>query len=253
MNNTQLQLLYEKVYSEGKEKFFTFSTADVSQEVLKELDWNGLDVLEVGCGTGETAYMVALAGGRVLATDYVESAITEARRRHQHPNLTFQVGGFDEIEGQYEAIVMQEVIEHTDDPAASLSQLKAHLKPDGNLIVTCPSFLNLRGVVWMTLQILLDVPMSLSDINFICPFDMERWAEQVGFQCTWHTFRYGQAHGDDMFVDMDKRLTNALRDADLPNRNVERLLDWLRQAAQFEIDAVHNGAKCLYRLTPKAI
>ena len=148
---------------------------------------------------------------------------------------------------------MQEVIEHTDDPAASLAQLKAHLKPDGHLIVTCPSFLNLRGVVWMTLQILLDVPMSLSDLNFICPFDMERWAEQVGFQCTWHTFRYGQAHGDDMFVDMDKRLTNALRDADLPNRNVERLLDWLRQAAQFETDAVHNGAKCLYRLTPKAI
>ena len=250
MDNIQLQQLYEKVYSEGKEKFFTFSTADVSQEVLLELAWDGLEVLEIGCGTGETAYMIATAGGQIRAIDFAEAAIAEAKVRYQHPNLSFQVGGFADLEGKYDAIVLQEVIEHLDNPAASLAQMKAHLKPHGLLIITCPSFLNLRGVVWMTLQILLDVPMTLSDINFICPFDMERWADQLGFQCSWRTFRHGQAHGDQMIVDMKKRLTHALRDAGLPNHKVDPLLDWLREAARFETDRQHNGAKALYRLTP---
>ncbi len=51
MKNRELQALYEQIYAEGKEKFFSFPTADVSQEVLSELDWSGLEVLELGCGT----------------------------------------------------------------------------------------------------------------------------------------------------------------------------------------------------------
>ncbi len=37
VDNRQLKDLYEKVYREGKEKFFTFPTADVSEQVLSEL------------------------------------------------------------------------------------------------------------------------------------------------------------------------------------------------------------------------
>ena len=82
MNNTQLRELYERVYAEGKEKFFTSSTSDASREVLSELDWRGLQVLEVGCGTGETAYLVASAGATVIAVDFAEAAIDEAKRNH---------------------------------------------------------------------------------------------------------------------------------------------------------------------------
>ena len=249
MNNEELKALYKQVFAEGKERFFTFSTADASKEVLRELDWAGQRVLEVGCGTGETAYMIALAGGHVLAIDYAESAIAEARNRHQHPNLTFEVGSLDGIRGSFDVIVMQEVIKHLDDPAAALSRLKTHLNPDGHLIVTCPLFLNLRGIVWMTLQLLLDVPMSLTDRHFICPPDMERWAQQLGLNCSWRTFRHSQAHGEQMMIDLKKRLTNALRDAGLKNTQVDWLLDWLRQASRFESDARHNGAKALYHLT----
>lgn len=211
MNNKELQALYERIYAEGKEGFFTFPTADVSREVLSEMDWTDLEVLEVGCGTGETAYLIARAGGRVLAVDYAESAVAEARRRHVHPNLTFDVASIDGVHGCYDVIVMQEVIEHLDDPRVALAGLREHLRPGGHLIVTCPSFLNLRGYVWMTLQLLLDVPMSLTDRHFICPFDVERWAGELGLHCCWRTFRHSQAHGEQMLVDMKKRLTNALR------------------------------------------
>jgi 2-polyprenyl-3-methyl-5-hydroxy-6-metoxy-1,4-benzoquinol methylase len=248
MDSRRLQELYEQVYAEGKEQFFSFSTADVSQEVISEIDWLDCDALEIGCGTGETAYLIASAGAQVLAMDYAESAIAEARRRHSHPNLIFKVGGLEDIEGTYDVVVMQEVIEHLDDPESSLANLKGHLRTNGHLIVTCPSFINLRGYVWMTLQLLFNVPMSLTDKHFICPFDMERWAKKLGFSCHWRTFRHGQAHGEQMLVDMRRRLTNALQDAGLTNSRVDLLLQWLDQARRFELDSEHNGAKALYHL-----
>lgn len=249
MDNLALKSIYEQVYSQGKENFFTFSTADVSQEVMRELDWADKQVLEVGCGTGETAYLIALAGGHILGIDYASSAIEEANRRHQHPHLRFETRGLEEATGVYDVVVMQEVIEHTDDPAAALAALRKLAKPDGHIIVTCPSFVNLRGIVWMTLQTLLQVPMSLTDKHFIIPANVEAWAAQVGLTCRWRTFRYSQAHGEDMITDMRKRLTNALRDAKLDNSRVELLLDWLKQVSTYVDDADYNGAKALYHLT----
>lgn len=249
MNNRELKQLYEKVYAEGKENFFTFNTRDVSEEVLKELDWKDKNVLEVGCGTGETAYLLAVAGARVLAMDFASSAINEAVKKHQHPSLKLQVGSFEDIEGYYDVVVIQEVIEHLDDPMRTLIKLKEHLEKDGHLIVTCPSFANLRGHVWMTLQLLLNIPMSLSDRHFISPFDMENWAKEMDMDCKWHTFRYGQSHGKDMLKDMKKRLTNALKDAELDNSRVDALIDWLDHVRKYEEDGKHNGAKGLYHFT----
>ena len=50
---------------------------------------------------------------------------------------------------------------------------------------------------------------------------------------------------------MTKRLTNALRDAGLDNSRVDKLIQWLDLARRFEKDALHNGAKAIYRLTQR--
>ena len=69
---------------------------------------------------------------------------------------------------------MQGVLEHLDKPFKTLrSIIIANLKKNGQFITSSPSFLNPRGYVWMTLQLLFDVPMSLTDIHFLCPFDFE--------------------------------------------------------------------------------
>lgn len=251
LNNQALRALYQQVYREGKERFFTFSTEDVSQEVLKEKEWTGLDVLEVGCGIGETANLLAEAGAQVVACDYAEAAIARARARFEHPRLRFEVRSYQEVEGDFDVIVAQEVIEHTDDPRVFLKTLTHHLRADGELIVTCPSFLNVRGYIWMALQLLLDVPMSLSDKHFICPFDMEAWADELDLHCQWRTFRHWQAHGEPLIYDYKKRLTNALQDAGLDNSTVDRFLAWLDQARRYEPDASYNGAKALYRFKPR--
>lgn len=246
MNNKNLRDIYEKIYSEDKDKFFTYKTIDITKEVVSELDWKGIDALEIGCGTGETAYFLASLGAKVTAIDYSENAIKEAKNRHSHENLDFRVGSFENIDRSFDCIILQEVIEHTDEPFSVLRLLKEHVKDDGHIIITCPSFLNIRGIVWMTLQILFDVPMSLTDKYFITPSQMEECAKKLGLSLKWRTFRHSQAHGESMFTDMEKRLRNALRDAQLDNSKVSDLLKWLKEVCLYEKNAIHNGAIALY-------
>jgi 2-polyprenyl-3-methyl-5-hydroxy-6-metoxy-1,4-benzoquinol methylase len=247
MKNKDLQAIYDGVYANGKEKFFTFDTLDITKKVVDELDWSGMTVLEIGCGIGDTAAAIARAGAAsVLACDYSDAAIKTATENHRIEGLSFSVASIEETKGEYDCIVMQEVIEHTDNPFATIDILCHHLKPEGHLILTCPSFLNIRGYVWMTLQTLFDVPMSLTDKHFISPFDMEEWAEKLNLQLSWHTFRQKQAVGEGLVFDMKKRLTSALRDADMDNSRVDLLLEWLLKASDYEADSKSNGAKALY-------
>lgn len=250
MKKDDLKDLYERIYAKGKENFFTFSTADVTEEVHSELDWRGLNVLEVGCGTGKTAFLLANSGANhVLALDYSVNAIKKAKKRYNHNKLEFGVGSFEKIEGFYDCIVMQEIIEHIENPFYILSITKDHLNREGHIIITCPSFLNVRGIVWMTLQILLNVPMSLTDKHFILPQDMEKWGKELGLSLKWKTFRHSQAHSKEMFVDMKKRLAIALREAHLDNSKVDDLLEWLNKVCRYEKDEFYNGAKALYHFT----
>ena len=247
MKNKDLQKIYEGVYAKGKENFFTFDTLDITEKVINEIDWPGLSVLEIGCGIGDTAAAIAnLGASSVVACDYSMSAIETANQKHSIENLTFFVSAIEDTKGVYDCIVMQEVIEHTDNPLSTIEFLSKHLNPGGHLILTCPSFLNIRGYVWMTLQTLFDVPMSLTDKHFISPFDMQEWAQSSGLSLTWNTFRHKQAVGEGMVFDMRKRLTNALEDAKMDNSKVDNLLTWLLKASDFEPASKSNGAKALY-------
>lgn len=256
-NNISLKDIYEKAFKEGKSysgdenSFFTFSTMDVTEYILNNVDFKNKDVLEVGCGTGETAYAIGLSGANfVLAIDYSEEAITGCRKKYSLNNLEFQRMPFEDAAGFYDVIVMQEVIEHLDNPEDAILRLMDNLKKNGKLVITCPNFTNIRGYVWMTLQLLFNVPMSLSDIHFLSPFDFEEIAENNGLQLKWTTFAHDRVYGEKLIVDMRKRLKNALRDAGMENSRVDILMEWLSKV--ISIDNLHNnynGGKGFYVLS----
>lgn len=100
----------------------------------------------------------------------------------------------------------------------------------------------------MSLLLLLDVPMSLTDLHYICPFDMERWARRLNLKIRWKTIRQSLGSREKMIVDMKKRLKNALRDAKLNNKNVDKLMDWLREAIRYDNRLSHTGAVGIYFL-----
>ena len=246
-SNKDLKKIYENAYASGKENFFTFGTLDITDEIVNEIKWQGLSVLEIGCGIGDTASAIAKSGASsVFALDYSQNAINTAKNNHRLNNLVFEVGSLEDINSSYDCIIMQEVIEHVDNPFKTIRKLNKHLNNDGHMILTCPSFLNMRGYVWMTLQLLFDVPMSLSDKHFISPFDMENWASELDLKLSWRTFRHEQAYGSKMIIDMEKRLRNALKDAEMDNSKVEDLLMWLKSASDYESNTISNGAKGFY-------
>ena len=250
--NKDLRDLYDKVYNKGETNFFTFSSRDISTEVINELNYKNLEVLEIGCGTGETAFQLANAGSKmVTAFDYSFEAIKKAKTQFTHKNLIFDVKSIDDISEKYDCIIMQEVIEHTDQPLEVIKKLSQHLNSKGHLVLTCPSFVNLRGYVWMTLQTLLDVPMSLTDLHFFIPDDMIEYAAELNLNLTWRTFRHKQSHGEMMILDLKKRLKNALRDADLNNSKVDQFLIWLEKVGKYIDNEHYNGSIALYHFTPK--
>ena len=253
--NTLLKNIYEQAYENGKSYsgnngFFTFPTCDITSFLLDKVNFKDKRVLEIGCGTGETAYAVASKGeaSSVLAIDYSSEAITTCNNKYTYDNLHFMLSGYQDVVDVFDIIIMQEVIEHLDNPEQVINKLMAeNINKTGVLVLTCPNFINIRGYVWMTLQTLFGVPMSLTDINFLSPFDFVDIANKNNYQLEWTTFAHDRVLGDKFMVDMRKRLTNALKDASLPNDKVDELLAWLNKVLEYDnIPTKYNGAKGFY-------
>lgn len=102
-----------------------------------------LDVLEVGCGSGNIARPLASLGHHVRATDIDPASIEFARRQSHFPNLVLEVGGIEalgeEKPGSYDAVIASEVLEHIEGPAAALAEMRRLLRPDGIVLVTIPN------------------------------------------------------------------------------------------------------------------
>ncbi len=253
-NNEGLKDLYQRAFQGGKEyaggenSFFTFSTADITEYILENVDFKGKDILEVGCGTGDTAFALAQNGaGSVVAIDYSEEAIKTCKKKYRQSNLEFEARDYRTITDTYDIVLLQEVIEHMNDPAKVISGLMKNVKDNGTLILTCPNFTNIRGYIWMTLQILFDVPMSLSDIHFFSPFDFEEIAQNENLKLKWKTFAHDRVVGEKLIADMRKRLKNALKDKGMDNSKVDDLLDWISKVVKLDNQPTQiNGGKGFY-------
>ncbi len=258
MNNKKLKEKYENVYKQGKEDFFSrfVNGKDISETdevVWKSADWSNKKVIDIGCGTGETAAGIARLGASlVLGVDYSDNAIKIANDRYNKENLKFKVGSLESASSTsslFDVVMSLGTLEHMDDPKMALYKMLKMVDKNGKVILTCPYFINIRGVAWMTLALTLDVPMSLTDKHFISPFDIREWLVGTGFELSKTTyFDYDRANGKLMLSDMEKRLKNALKDANLPVERVSKLIDWLTNVVNHEGESLKsiNGSSALY-------
>ena len=234
-SNKDLRSFYRRVYSKGEQKHFTpfvvrgTPTSD-SKEILKEINWKGKTVLDVGCGTGLFAYLAAKKGATVLGIDYADEAIKLAQRRYQHTNLQFKKLNAVEVKGKYDVIVSIGTLEHMDEPFKMLKLLKTRLTKNGKIIVTTPNWTNPRGYILMTLKLLFDAPITLADLHYLTPLNHMEWAKRLKLTLKWRTIEKSWAHGDVLLSDFKRRLPNVLRDAKLPNnqKRINALLKWLK-------------------------
>ena len=211
--------LYDGRYA-GEMKFRT-SPKGLHSAIVSQLGTSlaGRDVLDIGCGAGRLALFAAAAGARVTALDFSPKAIelaqvVAASLAAPVDGVEFRVGRFEDLDRQFDIVLMTEVFEHIETPPPdTLRQLRALLKPGGIAVVSSPGFVNARGMSWMTLQHLFGFLMSPSDVHFIAPWDMTAWCEGAGLAIDQHV---GMFHdwgwGTWSAEDMTRRIGLALRD-----------------------------------------
>jgi len=259
MSNKNLLEKYEEIYGDSKEDFFSRfvdgkDIIETDQVVWSSIDWSNKKVLDIGCGSGETAVGIANLGAKfVLGIDYSENAIKIANERYKENNLEFKKKSFKDFSltnsNLFDVVISCGTLEHMDNPSDVLQKMLRMVNKDGKVILTSPYFVNLRGIIWMSLVLALDVPMSLTDKHFIFPFNIKDWLIGTDFELENTTyFDFDRANGKGMLTDMEKRLKNALNDANLPTNGVPKLMDWLKKVVKNESASLQrmNGSSALY-------
>ena len=251
MKNKDLKQKYDSVFKDGSGNFFTSDGFHEALSIAGSCDWKNKKVLDIGCGEGRLASMIAGAGAsEVVGVDYSKEAVSNARDRFDLPNLQFVVNDYRTIETKFDVVTMQGVMEHFDKPWEELKNIIDNfLSPEGIVVTSSPSFLNPRGYVWMTLAKLFNVPMSLTDLHFICPFDMKRFCDNQYYTLEYQSIYQDWGSGEMMVMDFNKRLRNALRDAKMDNSKVDDLLEWLSEAKDYFKQDNNSGAIVIYTIT----
>lgn len=233
----ELKAYYQDVYSKDKNSHFLKyrEGRKLSESHEWSIKWisenlkNKGSVLDFGAGEGD--FLGALhSWSQLIAVDYSDKALVTAKQKY--PSLELIQGDEKVLENYNQGIdlvVSFGTLEHMDRPFETFAALVSAVRPGGHLIVSCPSFLNTRGIIWMTLAKLLKVPMSLSDKHALSIADFKKFEEKDGRVklIDYKSTDFQVSYGDYFFIDMKKRLTNALRDAKLDNSHVDDLLEWV--------------------------
>lgn len=106
----------------------------------------GKDVLEIATGPGLLAKHVAGAAHTMIATDYSEGMIKEAKKGSCPANLTFEVADAAALpyeDASFDVVLIANALHVMPDPEKALSEIDRVLKDRGILIA--PNFVNHRG------------------------------------------------------------------------------------------------------------
>ena len=122
-------------------------------EKLSEGNGNkGLRVLEIGCGTGDISYRLALKTGAIVyGTDLCMPFIEEAKATYRLPNLKYGVIDFNDVEhleriektNKFDAVVGNGILHHLYySLEKSLANINRLLNPGGRIVFLEPNFFN---------------------------------------------------------------------------------------------------------------
>ena len=118
----------------------------------RRIDWmaeqaQGPSVLDVGCSEGIVEVLLARRGVHVTGVETNSEALDFARElldkepEEVRTHATLIQGDFigeRPVTGQFDTVVLGEILEHLHDPKALLDRSLEHLQPEGRIVITTP-------------------------------------------------------------------------------------------------------------------
>lgn len=116
---------------------------DIAQYVANQIDAND-NVLECACGTGMFSLSIAKRCKRLIATDFADKMLRQARKKCKNlPNVFFELADITRLnydDESFDKVVAANVIHLLDNPAAAMSELMRVCKMGGVVII--PTYIN---------------------------------------------------------------------------------------------------------------
>jgi SAM-dependent methyltransferase len=139
--------------------------------VLRLRDLGVAKILDFGCGFGQFLQMCQLFGLEAIGVDR-----SQARRSGSGLSIFAEL---DEVQGNFDAITLFEVLEHLDDPLATLETLRSRLNLGGMIIVEVP---DATGVTTINSRESYYKIHPLDHINAFTPETLAGILRQAGFE-----------------------------------------------------------------------
>ena len=272
MPDEELREIYNKVYENDKEEFFTSNLDLIYSEVYKMIKnhINGKKILDLGCGTGNflTRYATLEEPSELHGYDFSGVGINKAKenevtalRKIDFRHISFEDLKFEIEENlcldkeHFDVIASIGVIEHLDNPEILFYIANKLLKSGGYFVLEHPNFLNLRGVIWKTLELFVGAEMSKTDKQMILPDKIFEYINRYDFECeTILTFDQERGMYLDMVRDFVTRLKLSMEGkvADL-DAKIVAFFDYLKFVTneRIFISGPANGAEILYKFRKK--
>lgn len=149
--------------------------------------FEGLNLLDIGCGAGLLSEPLARLGFAVMGIDLAEENIAVARAHAEAGGLAidYRATPIESLpaEGQFDAITLLEVVEHVPDVEAFVREAALRLRPGGMLIAsTLNRTLKAYALAIVGAEYVLRwLPVGTHDWNkFVTPDELDRHFETAG-------------------------------------------------------------------------
>ncbi len=105
----------------------------------------GLDAVDLACGEGYGADVLARRARRVVGVDANPEAHEHAKAKYSRPGVRFERALIDGFSERCDVIAFLQTIEHVGDPERTLRHVRSLLRPGGRAYVSTPNVLTLAG------------------------------------------------------------------------------------------------------------